>query len=251
MTISVPLRELTYGPCPYLSGAPSWKVAEFSTRELPPGAYEHLLSRGFRRSGTSFYRTTCEGCDRCIPIRIDVGSFAPTKSQRRVGRINARTVFSYDDRGLGFREDRFRLYEGYCRDRHGRPPDPEEGALSYLAFLVESPLGVVAVTEYSVPSGESISLAGNGYLDVLPDGLSSIYFVWSSNVARLSMGTYSILREIELCRSLGKRWYYLGFWVPGSRVMDYKADFGPAEIAREGEWIPLGKDLRNSLRGAA
>lgn len=249
--MSIPLREITYGPCPYLAGAPAWRVAEFSLRELPPPVYEDLLVRGFRRSGTSFYRTICEGCDRCIPIRIDVDRFSPTKSQRRVARINGQTRFSYDPRGGGFREDRFRLYEAYCRDRHGKAPDPEEGALSYFAFLVDSPLGSVAVTEYSVPAGDGFLLSGNGYLDVLPGGLSSVYFVWSAPAARLSPGTYSILREIELCRSLGKRWYYLGFWVPGSRAMDYKADFGPAQIAREGTWIPLDRDLRDALRGAA
>ena len=179
VTISIPLRELTYGPCPYLSAAPSWKVAEFSCRELAPGAYEGLLGRGFRRSGTTFYRTACEDCDLCIPIRIDADRFEPTRSQRRVLRMNAETIHSCDSRGVGFREDRYRLYEAYSRDRHGRSPDAEEGALAYLAFLVDSPLGPVAVTEYSVPSVNGLELVGNGYLDVLPDGLSSIYFVWT------------------------------------------------------------------------
>lgn len=249
--MSIPLRELTYGPCPYLAQAPSWKVAEFSVRELPTAVYENLLARGFRRSGTSFYRTICEGCDRCIPIRIDVERFTPTKSQRRVARLNSRTGFAFDGAGGGFREDRFRLYEAYCRDRHGKTHAAEDSALSYFAFLVDSPLGSVAVTEYSTPDGENRTLAGNGYLDVLPDGLSSVYFAWDARVHRLSLGIYSVLREIELCRNLGKRWYYLGFWVPGSRVMDYKANFEPAEIARDGAWIPLGRDLRDSLRRAA
>lgn len=249
--MSIPLRELTYGPCPYLDGGPAWRVAEFSLRELPPAAYEGLLARGFRRSGTSFYRTICEGCDRCIPIRIDADRFTPTKSQRRVARVNRDTVVSYDPRGSGFREDRYRMYESYCRNRHGKGPDPAGGALSYYAFLVDSPLGAVAVTEYSVPSGEGRRLAGNGYLDILPNGLSSIYFVWAAEARKRSLGTYSVLREVELCRTLGKRWYYLGFWVPGSRSMDYKADFGPAEIAREGGWIPLEPELRDRLRGAA
>lgn len=248
--MSIPLRELTYGPCPYLTGAPSWRVAEFSLRELPPAAYESLLAKGFRRSGTSFYRTICEGCDRCIPIRIDAERFEPTKSQRRVARRNSRTAFKFDDTGFGFREDRFRLYEDYCRDRHGKVHDPENSALSYYAFLVDSPLGSVAVTEYFLPSGEGWTLAGNGYLDVLPDGLSSIYFAWTAEARGLSLGTFSVLREIQLSRELGKRWYYLGFWVPGSRVMDYKANFRPAEIAREGVWIPLSEDLRDSLRSA-
>lgn len=251
MTMSIPLQELTYGPCPYLAEAPSWRVAEFSLRALAPAVYENLLAKGFRRSGTSFYKTICEDCDRCIPIRIDAELFEPTKSQRRVARLNSRTVFHFDDRNPGFREDRFRLYGAYCRDRHGKTRGPEESALSYFGFLVDSPLDPVAVTEYWVPAENGRTLAGNGYLDVLPGGLSSIYFAWAAEARRLSLGTYSILREIQLCRELGKRWYYLGFWVPGSQMMDYKANFGPAEIAREGTWIPLSKHLRDTLRGAA
>lgn len=248
--MKVPLREYTYGPCPYLKDAPYWRVAEFSIRQFSADAYERLLAQGFRRSGTSFYRTICEGCDRCIPLRVDALRFRPTNSQRRVMRRNDGTeVFLYLH-GTEFREDRFRLYEDYCRDRHGRVDGGEDAPLAYKAFLVDSPLGDLAVTEYRVP-GCGTKLAANGYLDVLPQGLSSVYFAWDKEYRKLSLGTYSIIREIELCRKMGKRWYYLGFWVPGSPAMDYKANFSPAEIAFEGSWIPLVDGMRQALRGAA
>ncbi len=249
--MKIPLRELTYGPCPYLSQDAAWRVAEFTCRECSPELYESILVRGFRRSGTSFYRTICEGCSRCIPIRIDSETFEPTPSQLRVLRRGRDLSMTFETEGSDFREDRFRLYEEYCRERHGRPSGTEEGPLSYASFLLDSPLGEVAVTEYRLPSAGGPRLAGNGYLDILPGGLSSVYFAWDSSYRKLSLGTYSILREIELCRKLGKRWYYLGFWVPGSPSMDYKSNFRPAQIALDGRWVPLDEDLRKDLRGCA
>ncbi|HSV55641.1 MAG TPA: hypothetical protein VLH39_00850, partial [Magnetospirillaceae bacterium] len=196
MALSVPLQELTFGACPYLPGAPPWKVSIFSCWEIPAGIYEALLGRGFRRSGASFYCTICDGCDRCIPIRIDAAHFKPTNSQRRVERRNADLDFYFDPAPSGVLPDRFRLYQKFCRDRFGRVLNPAHGADSYTSFLVESPLGAVAVTSYSVASPSGPELVGNGYLDVLPDGLSSIYFAWSMAHGRRSPGVYSILREI-------------------------------------------------------
>ncbi|MCK7503665.1 MAG: hypothetical protein MZV70_05810 [Desulfobacterales bacterium] len=145
MTISIPLRELTYGPCPYLEqGRRPGGSRSFPPGSFLAGAYEHLLSRGFRRSGTSFYRTTCEGCDRCIPIRIDAEQIRAHQipAQGRPDRTPA-PVFSYDDRGLRIPGGPVPALRGVLpgSPRQG-PCDPEEGALSYLAFLVDSPLGV-------------------------------------------------------------------------------------------------------------
>jgi len=246
-----PLHEYTYGPCPYLREAPYWRAAEFSSPQFSPEVYEGLLGQGFRRSGASFYKTICEGCNRCIPLRVDALAFRPSDSQRAVMRRNRDTEVSLDLHGVGFREDRFRLYEEYCRDRHGHADDGEDAPLVYASFLVDSPLGDVAVTEYRVPGSNTGRLAANGYLDVLPNGLSSIYFAWDKEYHKRSLGIFSILREIELCRAMGKRWYYLGFWVPGAPAMDYKANFYPAEIAYEGSWIPLADGMRESLRGGA
>jgi len=38
------------------------------------------------------------------------------------------------------------------------------------------------------------------------------------------------LKEIEFCKNLGLPYYYLGYYVPGSRAMEYKSRFGPNEI---------------------
>lgn len=234
------LREMDCGPCPYLGGR-EWRIEEFSSPAFSPALYESLLGLGFRRSGKSFYRNTCEDCGLCLPIRLDVESFLPSKSLRRLNRLNA-------DLGVALRPsslsvERFELYESYCQTRHAekeasRPASPARRFDAYSSFLLESPLSTSSITEYRLPDGK---LAATGYVDVLPTGLSSVYFAFDPGLSSRSIGTWSVMREVELARSLGKRWYYLGFWVPGSPKMDYKARFEPFEYALNGSWSGPGK----------
>jgi len=220
--------------------APSFSAAD----------YEAMLSLGWRRSGHSFYRPSCEACSRCIPIRVDADRHEPTDSQRRAARRNA--DLSVEALPLAFTEERFELYEAYRSERFGRSPedDPSLARAAYSAFLVQNPLEGALAVDYRLPAenGGRGRLVATGYVDALPDGLSSVYFAWDPAEARRSVGTWSVAAEIALCKRLGKRWYYLGFWVPGSDAMDYKADFGPAEIAIGGRWTALDAALEDRVR---
>jgi leucyl-tRNA---protein transferase len=223
------------GPCPYLEGKGPWATSYFIAESFDPGAYESMLESGWRRSGTIIYRNECSGCSQCIPIRVDAPGFVPSPSQRRCERRNADIFMEISP--LEYREERYRLYRKYVLARHGREGvDQEESRGSYARFLLESPLPGVIADYYAIIEGDK-ALVGNGYLDVLPDGLSSVYFAFDPDWAKRSLGVYSVIREIKLCAELGKRWYYLGFWVPGSRKMDYKARYRPAQIAPGGSWM--------------
>ena len=227
------LRERDCGPCPYLEGR-AWRIRHFSAPRVDPGLYEELLARGFRRSGSSFYMNACPGCGSCVPVRLSVGGFEPTASQRRLGRRNA--DLRLELLPAAYTEERFDLYRRYLKERHGDDMgDGDAARAAYRSFLVESPVPGTSIAEYRLPDG---SLAATGYLDVLPGGLSSVYFAFDPKESRRSVGTWSVGRELELAASLGKRYYYLGFWVPGSEKMDYKADFRPFEFALDGTWRP-------------
>lgn len=223
------------GPCPYLDGKGPWATSYFLAESFDPGAYESMLELGWRRSGTIIYRNECSACSQCIPLRVDAPGFLPSPSQRRCERRNADIRLEISP--LEYREDRFRLYRRYVLSRHGGDEDDQgENRGAYARFLLESPLPGAIADYYALRSGETV-LVGNGYLDVLPDGLSSVYFAFDPEWAKRSLGVYSAIREIGLCAELGKRWYYLGFWVPGSRKMDYKSRYRPHQIAPGGSWI--------------
>jgi arginine-tRNA-protein transferase len=239
-------REAEYGPCPYLEGR-SWRVQEFGARTFDPALYESMLAEGWRRSGSSFYRTACSGCASCIPIRLDADSFVPTKSQRRLIRLNADVEVSLEP--PTFSRERFALYARYQRYQHGSVERSELVARhSYEAFLLESPLGTTMISDYRLKADGS--LVATGYVDLLPSGISSVYFAFDPSAAKRSLGVWSVLRELALAKehcpgdALGKCYYYLGFWIPGSPKMDYKANFHPFEYAREGRWLAAkGRDL--------
>ena len=76
-------------------------------------------------------------------------------------------------------------------------------------------------------------------LDQLNDGLSSVYTFFEPEISGASFGTYNILWQIELCRSLQLPYLYLGYWIRDSHKMAYKARFGPVEGLIEGQWRTL------------
>ena len=79
--------------------------------------------------------------------------------------------------------------------------------------------------------------------DTLSDGLSLVYSFYDPEAAKRSLGTYIILDHIDLARELGLPYVYLGFWVRGSRKMDYKIQFQPAEVLIDQGWTPYDEYL--------
>jgi arginine-tRNA-protein transferase len=197
----------------------------FQSGSMPEDVYEILLGHGFRRSGNLFYQNICPGCGECAQMRVPVASFAPSRSQKRTLRKNG-------DIGLSvvraeFRKDVFDLYRRYSAFKH----DKNEGEETFRSFLCESPIDT-RITLYH--AGDTLAAAG--WVDVLPRGLSSVYFAFEPDFASRSLGVFSVMREIELAKSMGLDYYYLGFVVENSPKMAYKAAFRPHQRLVEGTW---------------
>ena len=88
-----------------------------------------------------------------------------------------------------------------------------------------------------------ISQASSGvsaYEIGLSDGISMVYSFYDPALTEMSLGTYVILDHVAIAREAGLPYVYLGYWVPGSRKMGYKAGFSALEIYKGGEWVAMG-----------
>ena len=225
--IPFPLYRSGAHPCPYLPGRDA--AEEMTLADWMDGAaYQHLMNLGFRRSGRLVYRPVCEDCRECIPLRIPVERFRPSRSQRRVWRRNRDVTVE-----VGLPEptdEKWRLYVAYLRFQHDGTMS--EGREDFLRFLYDSPIETIEMV-YRV--GRRV--VGVGIVDACPSCLSSVYFYFDPAEAHRSLGVYSILSEIAACRQRALPYWYGGFYVRDCSRMSYKADFHPNELlGAEGLW---------------
>ena len=73
--------------------------------------------------------------------------------------------------------------------------------------------------------------------DVLSDGLSMVYSFFEPSEESRSLGTFMILDHITRARRLGLPYVYLGYWIEGSRKMDYKGRFLPQQRLAPSGWL--------------
>ncbi len=79
-------------------------------------------------------------------------------------------------------------------------------------------------------------------VDMLDDGLSLIYSFYEPAMPKRSLGTFIILDNIQRAKRMGLDYLYLGYWVNGSKKMEYKSRFLPQErLTPDGWTLSTGK----------
>lgn len=195
---------------------------------LDPAVYQVLMDSGFRRSGRVVYRPVCDGCRECVPLRVPVESFRPSRSQRRVLRRNPDLCVEIGPPACS--EEKWRLYVDYLRYQHDGTMS--EGFEGFREYLYGSPTDTIEMT-YRL--GEHILAVG--IVDSCPDCLSSVYCFFDPAEARRSLGVFSALFEIAECRRRGLPFWYAGFYVRECPRMNYKAGYRPGELlCPDGTW---------------
>ncbi|MCV2864698.1 arginyltransferase [Defluviimonas sp. WL0075] len=227
-------------PCPYLDGRSERKLFTALQGENAKRLNDALSKQGFRRSQNVLYRPSCAECTACLSARIRVADFEPNKSQRRTLRKNA--TLRRDATSPWATEDQFALFRRYLDSRHAKGGMADMDIFEFAAMIEETPVKsrVVEYSDRAPGTAGTRDLVAVCLTDVLDDGLSMVYSFYEPDRIGASLGTYIILDHVAIARSMGLPYVYLGYWVPGSRKMGYKANFGALEIYKNGSWQDIG-----------
>jgi len=237
-------------PCPYLAGKEERKVFTHLVGERAPELNNILTQGGFRRSQSIAYRPACENCRACVSVRVVANDFRPTQSMRRIVRRNA--DIASEMRIAVPTSEQYAIFRAYLDSRHRDGGMADMTVLDY-AMMVEDSHIETRIIEYrrrerpatnSAPradgwegikrgSGDLLAIA---LTDVLGDGLSMVYSFFEPDEAARSLGTFMVLDHIARAQRMGLTYVYLGYWVRGSRKMDYKSRFLPQERLMPEGW---------------
>ncbi|MCV6597082.1 MAG: arginyltransferase [Mangrovicoccus sp.] len=227
-------------PCPYLEGRMERKLFTALQGEYAETLNDALSKQGFRRSQNVLYRPSCSDCSACLSARIRVADFTPTKSQRRTLRRNEDLIRKATSPWAT--EDQYGLFRAYLDQRHADGGMADMDIFEFAAMVEETPIRSRVIEYATAPQDGYVKgdLTAVCLTDVLDDGLSMVYSFYEPAEARRSLGTYVILDHINIAREAGLPYVYLGYWVPGSPKMGYKANFEALEIYKGGQWQDIG-----------
>ncbi len=216
-------------PCDYLPAKTESKTA-VDLNGANAQAWANALSRaGFRRSHNVCYIPSCPECRACVSVRIRAADFRPSKKMRKTLRQNetldVRVVPNIASAG------HYALFKSYLTQRHAGGAMENMSFEDYRAMIEDCPVDCRLLE-----ANDGAQTAGVMLVDVLDDGLSAVYSFFDPARARDSMGTFLILKLVELAVKMQKPYVYLGYMIKNLSNMRYKERFAPLEYCRGGAW---------------
>ena len=213
---------LHHDKCSYLKGRNQtlhYKVIESCSKECN----HTFVEMGYRRFGKMYFRPICGDCSECQSIKIDVDNFQWNKSKRRVLK-KAKDISIIIQKPSITKEhiELFEKYHIYKQEKSGW--DYKE--VTYEAYYSAFVDGAYDYG-YEVLYFFGERLIGVDLIDILLEGISSIYFYYDPDFAKYSLGKLSLYYQIIMAKERGLKWVYLGYYVKDCPSLAYKADYKP------------------------
>lgn len=227
-------------PCSYLPGKEARSQVATPSHLIHEAIYSELVNAGFRRSGLHTYRPYCDACKECISTRIPVDQFKPNRTQRRTTKkhsgLEVRTL------NLGFQEEHYQLYHRYQQQRHSGSEMDSGDRDQYIQFLLQSRVNSRLIEFRDGPlDAHPGRLRMISMIDILEQGISSVYTFYDASEQSTSLGSYSILWQIEQAKLLKLPYIYLGYYIKNSGKMAYKINYQPIEGLINDHWQALAR----------
>ncbi len=215
--------------CSYLADRQARNIYPDPNLPMDRRIYSQLIQHGFRRSGNHVYRPHCPACEACVPVRINVKKFKTNRSQRRCLRRNHNVIIREET--TAFNSEHYALYQRYINTRHpdGGMENPTEESYNHFISSYWCDTQLIEFREQS-------TLIAVAVTDVIDDGFSAFYTFFDPDYGQRSLGTYSILKQIELAAARDLPYVYLGYWIKECQKMRYKQAFSALEGYLNGQW---------------
>ncbi len=223
-------------PCPYLPAQVERKLFTKIGGDVIDAAADingTLCRAGFRRSHDVIYRPACGSCNACVPVRIFVQDFSPSRSLRRI--VSRNRDLRLECVAPQPSSELFSLFAAYQQARHGDSDMAHMDEKDFAAMLREGQ----ADTRLYLLRDIGGALKGCMIADYVGDGLSAVYSFFSPDEPRRSLGTALILSLIQEAQTRQWPFVYLGYWIAGSRKMAYKSRFSPLQSLGPDGWAWL------------
>ena len=226
--------------CSYLPNKTARSQVATPSHLINADVYNDLLNAGFRRSGLYTYRPYCDECKACVATRILVNQFTPSRSQRRAQKKHSGLEASVLN--LGYQEEHYQLYQRYQSERHAGGDMDSDDQDQYMQFLLQSRVNSRIVEFRDGPHDPHPGrLRMVSMIDILEQGISSVYTFYDTSNTTVSYGSYSILWQIDQARILGLSYLYLGYYIRESNKMSYKIKYQPLEGLIDDHWQSLSE----------
>ena len=215
--------------CAYINGKKvrmNYKYVKRSNIEFNSA----VIERGWRRFGNYYFYPICNGCNECKSLRIDVDNFKPSKSQRKSINRNKNTTYVIQTPTVTKEHvDLYNKYHAWRSKKSGWKEHSDITRMEYYENFAEGAFDFGKEVLYYIDN----KLVGVDLIDITNDGISSIYFYYDPDYERNSLGVFSLIKQVEFAKVLGKKWIYLGYWVDGCRSFEYKTKFKPLEVLED------------------
>jgi leucyl-tRNA---protein transferase len=225
--------------CSYLPGKTANLPLVLSRKRLSMEAVDAALAAGMRRAGIFLYYTACADCHACEPSRVDVHRFRWTDSWKRISHRGDR-LLTWEIAPTKLDDEHVQLFNRHRSERGLGEQDSAYRNEDYESFLVDSCCEQTHELRFRM-DGQLVAVS---VVDMGARSVSAVYTYFDPDHSKLSLGTYSILKQIEFCLATARQYVYLGMYVSANQHLNYKARFKPQQRWIRGQWIDFDRETQ-------